>query len=482
MATANYYSFSKRRNSTAQPTGTGTQIDVTLKGGCDLLAPIFVLNMSSIPSFNYISFQGRYYFVTGIKSVRQDLWEISCEVDVLASWKTYIQAAHPYVLFYTHSNTEICDRRLSTKTTKTTQINTGAFDILGNGSGSNYAVIVNTIGEGACDSYAMSQSDARTLLSNLDYWFDEYDESGMVTDLDDGIFDWSDVPAAIKSFLQETLFFWKQWFATGKVADNLRSAYVLPLPVAAISGNTHHVHLGQYTSEVEATRVYDRIFSDGASVTIPWQASDWRRNAPYHELYLYIPYVGLITLSPSDLMGDTTINVSVSIDVTCGDAVFSVYTGSNRFIGQYTANMAAPFAIGSSNTPVTSQINTVVGAGIATAAAIASGGSAAVLGAMTGGALSLANDISGQPSCIGSNMGGAVLGLTDNIVCYSIFHDTTVSPSSISAEKGTPYNATLSLANISGYVQTAGASIAGNMTKTEQDQINELMDGGIYIE
>lgn len=481
MATAYAYTLSKRHNSTLQPTGAGTSIDVQLKGGCDILAPIFVLNMSSV-AFNYIQFGARYYFVTGIKSVRQDLWEVSCAVDVLATWKSAIQAMNPYVLYYTHNNTEIADKRLSTKTAKTVDINTGAFDILGNGTGSNYAVIVNTIGEGACDSYAMSQSDARTLLSNLDNWFNDENDSGIYTDLDDGIFDWSDVENAIKSFLQETLFFWKQWFATGKVADNLRSAYVLPLPVAAISGNSHHVHLGQYTSDVEATRVYDRIFSDGASVTIPWQASDWRRNSPYHELYLYIPYVGLISLSPSDLIGDTTINVSVSIDVTCGDAVFSVYTGTNRFIGQYTANMAAPFAIGSSNTPITAQINTVVGASVAAAAAIASGGGTAVLGAMTGGALSLANNISGQPTCIGSNMGGAVLGLTDNIVCYSIFHDTTVSPSSVSSEKGTPYNATLSLSGVTGYVQTAGASVAGAMTDTEREQINELMNGGIYIE
>ena len=482
MPDAHGYALSKRHNSTLRPTGSGTTISLVLKGGCDILAPVFVLNYSGEPPFNYVLYNGRYYFVSAIKSVRQDLWELSCEVDVLASWKESIQATSPYVLYYTHNNTEISDKRLSIKTSKSLSIQTGSFDLLGNGSGTNYAVIVNTIGEGACDSYAMSQDDARTLLSNLDNWFNDENDSGIVTDLDDGIFDWSDAAEAIKSFLQETLFFWKQWFATGKVADNLRSAYVLPLPVAAISGNSHHVHLGQYTSDVQATRVYDRVFSDGASVTIPWQATDWRRNAPYHELYLYIPYVGLISLSPSDLVGDTTINVSVSMDVTCGDAVFSVYTGSNRFIGQYTANMAAPFAIGSSNTPITSQINTLVGATVAGAAAIASGGTAAVLAAMTGGALSLANDISGQPSCIGSNMGGAVLGLTDQVVCYSVFHDTTVAPSNLSAEKGTPYNAVLNLSGVTGYVQTIGASVAGPMLDNERERINEMMNGGIYIE
>ena len=146
--------------------------------------------------------------------------------------------------------------------------------------------------------------------------------------------------------------------------------------------------------------------------------------------------------------------------------------------------MAAPFAIGSSNTPITAQINTMVGASIAGAAAIASGGSAATLAAFTGGALSLANDISGQPTCIGSNMGGAILGVTDQVVCYSVFHDTSVQPSSISAERGTPYNGVLALSGLPGtpFVQTSGASVAGTMTDTEREEINNIMDGGFYLE
>ena len=87
MATAYTWSFAKRHNSTMQPTGTGTAITLNLKGGSDILAPVFLLNNSGIPSFNYFSFEGRFYFVTGVKNVRQDLWEISAEVDVLATFK-----------------------------------------------------------------------------------------------------------------------------------------------------------------------------------------------------------------------------------------------------------------------------------------------------------------------------------------------------------------------------------------------------------
>lgn len=485
MATITFYSTSKRHNSTLEPTG-GSDYTVELKGGSDLLDPVLLYHTASIPSASMFKFAGRYYYVTGIKSVRKDLWEISGHVDVLATYKANIQAMTPYVAYYTHTNTEIADKRLSTKTTKSLSVESGVFDTLGNGTGQHYAVAINAVGDDACVTYITNQSIAKSLLNNLDDW---YDNTGAYTGNGSGIYDssdpgfsWASVEDAIRSFFDETVYFWRQWFASGKVADNIRSAFILPLPVSAIGGNTEHIKLGKYDTQENGIVLTDRIFSDGTTVNIPWQASDWRRNAPYHELFLYIPYIGLITLSPSDLIGDTSLRVSVSIDLPSGDAVFSVYTGTNRYIGQYSTNMAAAFAIGTSNIPPASMVNSIVQSGVEVGAAVATGGASAVIGASAGSIANMGNILSGMPTSIGSNMGGAVLGVTDKVICYSVFHDTTVSPSSVSAAKGTPYNGVLSLSGVSGYVQTIDASVSGSMTDTERQEINRLMDGGIYIE
>ena len=485
MAIAYLFTTAKRHNSTLVPTGGG-QVNLAIKGGSDLIDPVFLLNNAGPPTFNMVQFAARYYFVTGVKNIRDNLWEVYCHVDALATWKSSIQAMSPYVAYYTHNNTEIADKRLSTKTSKSVSINTGAFDTLGNGTGQHYAVAINAVGDNACVTYITDQATAKGILNNLDDW---YDNTGAYTGTGSGIYDssnpgfsWASVEDAIRSFFDETVYFWRQWFASGKVSDNIRSAFILPLPKSAIGGNTEHIKLGKYDTQEDAIVLTDRIFSDGASVTIPWQASDWRRNAPYHELYLYIPYVGLITLSPSDLIGDSTINVSVSIDLPSGDAVFTVYSGTNRYIGQYSTNMAASFAIGTSNIPPASMVNSIVQSGIEVGTAIATGGASSVIGAGAGSIANMGNVLSGMPTCIGSNMGGAVLGVTDKIICYSIFHDTTVAPSSVSAEKGTPYNGVLSLSGVTGYVQTIGASVSGNMTDTERQEINRLMDGGIFIE
>lgn len=485
MATLNLWSFSKRRNSTKQPTGAAVTKTVKLKEGTSLEQPTFILD-GQVHGYNYAQFGGVYYYIDDVVIAKNNITELNCSRDLLATFKAAIMASSQYVAYYTHNNTEISDKRLSTKTTKSLDINTRNFDTLGNGTGTNYAVVLNVIGVDACDSYVVNQATARTILNNLDNWFDNsgsYSSNGSgILDPSDSIFSWASVEDSIKSFMQETIYFWKQWFASGKASDNLRSAYMLPLPPSAIGGYSDTIKLGKYDTGVSATRVYDRIFSDGCSVNIPWQANDWRRNAPYHELFLYIPYVGLITLSPSDLIGDTSLNVAVSLDVASGDAVFAVYTGTNRFIGQYATNLAASFAVGTSNVPPASMANAIVGAGVDVAAAYATGGASAVIGSMTGGISNMGNVLSGMPSCIGANMGGAVLGLTDKVICYSIFHDTTVAPSNPSAVQGTPYNGVMSLSGVSGYVQCVNASVEMDGLGNDKDIVNNYLNGGIYIE
>ena len=109
---ATFYSFSKRKNSTKQPTGSGDSYSVTLKSGTSIISPTLLLNIASRPSYNYLSFEGRYYFVTDIVSVRTDLWEISCTVDALATWKSEIGSTSADILYATGGRDDIVDGRI----------------------------------------------------------------------------------------------------------------------------------------------------------------------------------------------------------------------------------------------------------------------------------------------------------------------------------------------------------------------------------
>ena len=64
-----FYSFSKRKNSTAIPTDAGTEIEIKLKNGCSFLSPVFLLQSESF-EYNYCKFNERFYWVNDIVSVR----------------------------------------------------------------------------------------------------------------------------------------------------------------------------------------------------------------------------------------------------------------------------------------------------------------------------------------------------------------------------------------------------------------------------
>ena len=468
MATAYTYSFSKRHNSTAVPSGSGTSVDFYLKGGSDILAPVFTFNSQLMPTFDYILWNGRYYFVTGIKNVRNELWEISAAVDVLATWKGSITASSGYVLYYTHSNTQIADRRLAVSATKDAQSNTGSFGFLGK----NYAYVLTVIGKDETASFALNEAQIKALYAQ--------DYQTAFDNTIDGIPNVQGVSYA--DTLIDLVRWWKDYLKSaagafnyaGTISENIKSCLILPISIGAIGGTPSvPLYLGAIDTGVTGLRITDRTFTDTCSVTIPWQATDWRRLEPYHEIFLYIPALGLISLSPSDLIGNVTLDIKVCMDVLSGDAIFEVKCGG-RCVYYSNTNLGTPFALGSSQSSPANVANALLG----TAAAL-SGNPAAILG----GALGIANAIKPNPMCIGSNAGGAILGIgADTVACYTIFHDTTVSPSSVSAIKGTPYNGVMSLSGITGYVQCDDFSVAGIMTDTEREQINQLVNGGIYIE
>lgn len=74
---------------------TGTDFSCQLKDNTSILSPtLIVSSQSSLAGFNYmyISEFGRYYFIDDIRSVNNQIWEISAHVDVLETYATQILA------------------------------------------------------------------------------------------------------------------------------------------------------------------------------------------------------------------------------------------------------------------------------------------------------------------------------------------------------------------------------------------------------
>jgi len=481
MPTINLWNnFIKRKRSTKQPATTpDTVVTAALKEPTSLKNPTFIL-AGDYFAVNYLQFNGAYYFIDDCVSVHNGLCELHCSKDVLATYKSAIQAASAYVLYYSHNNVEIVDKRLSTKTDITTQVNSETFHNLG--TGESYmltAVGVDRTSVFACDKADIDALFTSTTLNIIQTAYDG--EVANVKSLISGTTA-ATVPDMLKA-LYDIWFDWEQ--AKSDVIGSVmyasdaqkfaKNCFVLPIAKGNIGGQSEQVYLGKFESNAHGNRNFGRIVYDSATLAIPWQATDWRRNAPYHELYLYIPYVGLIGLSPSELIGVTNITVNAAIDTYSGVASFVVNADNGEVIGQYSTNIAAPYAVGSSN------INVVAaGASIVAGVAAVASGVGAPAAVMAG--LGVVNAIKPFDSSITGNGGSAGQGLGNTVKCISVFHDTTVTPSSVSAVQGTPYNGTMSLSGISGYVQTSNASINITGYGGDKDEVDSLLNGGIYIE
>lgn len=485
MATLNLWkNFEKRKNSTKQPPGTSGSYDtlsVVLKEGTSLEQPVFIIKSNDF-SYNYAQFNSTYYYVDDIVSEKNQLLELHCSRDLLATYKAKIQAASAHVLYYTHNNTEITDKRLSTKTTQTTDSASGSFDYFGVG----LTNVLSLVGKDEVAAFKLNLSEIRSIVSQSFFdtleneisqvpAIDNSSEANAISDAGRFVVDLLKTAAISATYV-------------GKVAECIRNCYILPMDPAAWGGTLHDVYIGKcqaLSGPNTPIKGYvlssnERVLHDSATVNIPWQASDWRRNAPYHEIYLYIPCIGLTTISPSDVIGAVTLHVELELDKLSGDVIVNVGT-TDKVLAQYTTNVAVNYPIGSANVdPARALTN------IGSAFSALSGGSA-VKSAIDAG-LGLANSIDPMPMSIGSNGGGAFLGLVGyqgkKIYCFTIFHDTTVTPSSVSAIAGTPYNGVMSLGSVpaNGYVQTSGASVEVGAFGNDKDIINSYLNGGIYIE
>lgn len=475
MASAVFYTFSKRKNSTAAPSGSGDNVDVNLKSGTSLLSPTLLLNKNTRPTWNYFSFEGRYYFVTDIVSVRNDLWEISGSVDALASWKSDIGNTNAMILYATGGSSDIIDQRLGVESTihKDSDSSLLTGDFTGFRDDTEGIAIISVTGKGSFGNYLISAIDVPDLLSNISLW----DFTGIV-----------DVATGFQQLL---------YGAGNQAAQNLRSAIYLPIILSSMSNfdAATQLSLGSYPcttaggTPLYGYRVNNPFLNASATVNIPWRYNDWRRNAPYTKVFLYLPLIGCVTLPATDIIDVSSIDVAYVINMLGGDVAVQVKasgTGGRKLLTA-SANIAMQSPYGSANiagSKVLSSLGIAAGGVAAVAAGLVTGGAGtvALAGSLASSASGLINALGGETAGGGGLSGSAVTGLDKAVVCTTISRDLSDSQASVNPIIGKPVMAKHTINTYSGFVQTSGCCVSGSMTESEHDMINSACDRGIYYE
>lgn len=451
-----FYKFSKRKNSTAVPNGQGNERDLTIKNGSSIITPTFLVAGESF-DYNYCTFNGRYYWITDITSVRNEVWEVQCRVDVLASWKNEILNSKAFVKYSSSDNNQnIKDGRnvVTSNVERTaTYLNMQMFDVKG-------SYILATLSGPASEAINNSFS----VLYGM--------ESGSLGALAQE-FNSPDALTAIRQYFDnptETIVFCR-WLPRNLIGGPTR---IVP------------VKFGDYESSVTGTLIEDNYATEIGDITIPWQKSDFRNYEPYSSAILYLPGVGNVSIPLSSLAGLDVLSIQCVMDYVTNQIHYQVADGTGaNIIGTYSGSVGVDIPISAIQSGNVGGILAGIGGIAGGIGAVATGGMSLGAAAAIGGGLYAAgvSSLSQNIRATGSFSGGYNVKAGGTTIHLEIFRNRSVQePSEYADTIGNPCMKTRNISGLSGYCQTEDFQVSGNMLDMEKSEINNLMNGGVYIE
>lgn len=451
-----FYKFSKRKNSTAVPNGQGYERNLTIKNGSSIITPTFLVAGESF-DYNYCFFNGRYYWITNITSVRNELWEVQCRVDVLASWKNDILNSKGFVKYSSSDNNQnIKDgRNVVTSNVERTAsyLNMQLFDI--NGS-YILATLSGPASEAINNSFSVLYGMKAGSLGALAQEFNS-----------------PDALTAIRQYFDnptETIVFCR-WLPRNLIGGPTR---IVP------------VKFGDYESSVTGTLIEDNYATEIGDITIPWQKSDFRNYEPYSSAILYLPGVGNVSIPLSSLAGLDVLSIQCVMDYVTNQIHYQVADGTGaNIIGTYSGSVGVDIPISAIQSGNVGGILAGIGGIAGGIGAVATGGMSLGAAAAIGGGLYAAgvSSLSQNIRATGSFSGGYNVKAGGTTIHLEIFRNQSVQePSEYVDTIGNPCMKTRNISGLSGYCQTEDFQVSGNMLDTEKSEINNLMNGGVYIE
>lgn len=245
------FNFSKRQNSTAIPTNAGVAVEVTLKNETSLNNPVFLLS-GSRPSATYARFEGAYYFIDDVRSVRNGLYELVCSLDVLGTYRTEITATNAYVERCTGGNGDLQDD-LVIPGASTTNMSVSE-DI---GISETGCFLLSCVGITGVQTYIMSNSELRGLLSDVQNWADNLIQPAL-------------------SELDALKIIGTQIISAGNAMECIRDCRWVPFDDIPGALPSNGISLGLYQIRRNPLYVTDAITKKSFTLTIPFTRSGLR--------------------------------------------------------------------------------------------------------------------------------------------------------------------------------------------------------------
>lgn len=475
----NLINFSKKRNSTAQPTISASTptFTVQLKEETSVIKPILIFNASSTgmpnpfnPSyFNYAFIPGfsRYYYITDWRYLN-GVWEATLLVDVLASFKTGIGTLSEYVLRSSSSyDGSIADVFYPTKSGVT--FNREPFSLAFSNTGVYVLGIINNSAnavDGAVTYYMMTNAEVGQLKTYL--MSETFLSANGLSNLQE-----------MSKDLVKAVFNPFQYIV---------SCRFFPIDYTTATTNATSVssiEVGWWQINVSAKRMPTGLYIDFNSNVVtagshPQAATrgTYLNHAPYTERVLIHPIVGTVSLDANKINGGDSVTIFTRLDFTTGDAEtyvddttrqITLYRTSTRLAVDVQLAQIAVDHIAVAQNAVNTVGNAVNG--------LLSGN---IGGAISSAASGVLNHLAASQPIMqtsGTNGNRSVF----HIVAYLFSFYRSLVNEDLS-HKGRPLCQTVTINTLSGFVLCSDAHAELNCFASEREEIANFMNTGFYYE
>lgn len=464
------YDFTKRNNSTKQPNPADAEsFTVQLKNETSFLNPSFEMNPSGLteglfsPSaYNYcfVPYWQRYYYITDW-TWKNGIWEFSCIVDVLASFKTEIGATSSYIVRAAGDmDGAIIDTFYPAKSNATiieSNVASAWYNVAPSG-GSYILGCINYQSSdlvGAVAYYALTGSQ---LASILNYLFT------------DNIYNVSSI-SEIGKGLYQSLFNPFQYIV---------SCMWFPFTTQAFGSTQTAVKVGYWSTGVNGIMVTNLAEKTFVTATIPQHPQvsrgSYLNRAPYARHTLYIPPFGSIPIDTNFLTIGNYLYSAVLVDHITGQATIRVsISPSANNLNEYKIMTERSGVIG---VPIqlaqilTDYMNTI-NSGLDTLSSIMS--------------LNISGIFKGLTSAVESQMpkvstSGANGSFIECLQYPKLISEFLPIVSENRTEYGRPLCEIRTINTLSGYMQCGENDHEFSATKTESEEINRFMSEGFFYE
>lgn len=478
------YRFAKKVNSTARPTSSTTQhtFSCLIREGSSIINPYIELQgtTQNIHRYNYcyIPTYNRYYFINDI-TYSENKWLVSCKIDVLATYQTWLLSSSQYVVrSASESDGQIIDTLYpaTTDTSVSTGSLTGGVQTEAYGETgiviNNYfsrtisdgVFIIGVLGEntGGISYYQLSFNQFKTLINQLM----QYTPTDM-----------RDYPSTISKSIANPIQYivnchWYPWGPSGT--------------------NVSELMLGSYRVPNLSCRllfVQDYKLKFIQNVTIPSHPQKASRgaymNSPTYSTYMldFQPF-GYINISNNQMTENTNLVLEWYIDYTTGAGSLGIrYSSTNTCLGIHPCQYGIPINLAQTTTDLIGGIGSGAGAIVSAGSALGSFASMDIIGGLKGiwntitGVKNAAEEFS--PNVTTKGVQGSFIQQRPPVL-YAVFKTVADDNNAIN---GRPLCKTRTLSTQSGYVKINNpiVSITGAL-KQETDLLKFAMMDGFYIE